>query len=333
MPGAYARVLDQPEGRRQLGMAGVVGAREFQCLLHRDHVLWDGHRGSAQSRHEPRLLSPSGGRSAPGSESGSPLRVINPRSPVGSTISRRATPNRGPRARVDDRSPASETHGGRDDAYGHGTAGDDHRDARPGSPRQRSRAADRPRRGLPRHTRDARSGTALGDPGGPPRVPASGAAGDRGAGGGRVLRDARRGRGAGGERLEPFAAACGIDEARTRAYEPLPGCQAYPSYVAWLALNASPTDTVLAITANFSAWGGYCAIIAQALRTHYGFKGDECAFFDFFAEPSPELDRKATAAVQAGLDAGFLDEERAHGHGRLLQSYEALFWSTLLQLA
>ncbi|MCX5419094.1 transcriptional regulator [Streptomyces sp. NBC_00078] len=136
-----------------------------------------------------------------------------------------------------------------------------------------------------------------------------------------------------GERLEPFAAACGIDEARTRAYEPLPGCQAYPSYVAWLALNASPTDTVLAITANFSAWGGYCATIAQALRTHYGFKGDECAFFDFFAEPSPELDRKATAAVQAGLDAGFLDEERAHGHGRLLQSYEALFWSTLLQLA
>ena len=136
-----------------------------------------------------------------------------------------------------------------------------------------------------------------------------------------------------GERLEPFAVACGIDEARTRAYEPLPGCQAYPSYVAWLALNATPTDAVLAITANFSAWGGYCAKIAEALRIHYGFKDEACAFFDFFAEPAPELDQRATAAVQAGLDAGFLNEERAYEYGRLLQSYESLFWSTLLQLA
>lgn len=135
------------------------------------------------------------------------------------------------------------------------------------------------------------------------------------------------------ERLQPFAQACGIDEARTSAYEPLPGCQAYPSYVAWLALNASPTDAVLAITANFSAWGGYCATIAQALRVHYGFQDESCAFFDFFAQPAPELDQRATVAVQAGLDAGFLNEEQAHGHGRLLQSYEALFWSTLLQLA
>ncbi|MFI7400451.1 transcriptional regulator [Streptomyces sp. NPDC049541] len=135
------------------------------------------------------------------------------------------------------------------------------------------------------------------------------------------------------ERLRPFARACGIDEARTLAYQPLPGCQAYPSYVAWLALNASPTDAVLAITANFSAWGGYCATIAQSLRAHYGFSDDACAFFDFFAQPAPELDERATAAVQAGLDAGLLNEDRAHEYGRLLQSYESMFWSTLLQLA
>ncbi|MEU6258043.1 transcriptional regulator [Streptomyces sp. NPDC047043] len=131
------------------------------------------------------------------------------------------------------------------------------------------------------------------------------------------------------ERLKPFAAACGVDEPRARAYDPLPGCQAYPSYVSWLALNASPTDTVLAITVNFSAWGGYCAKIAQALRVHYGFGDEACAFFDFFAEPAPDLDRRATAAVQAGLDAGYLNEERAHAYGRLLQSYEAMFWETL----
>ncbi|MEU0582820.1 transcriptional regulator [Streptomyces sp. NPDC006132] len=129
-----------------------------------------------------------------------------------------------------------------------------------------------------------------------------------------------------GERLVAFAQACGAREA---SYEPLPGCQAYPAYVAWLALNAAPADVVLALTANFSAWGGYCATIATALREHYGFTDEACAFFDFFAEPSPELDGLAERAVEAGLDAGRLDEKRAHAYGRLLQTYEAMFWSTL----
>jgi hypothetical protein len=131
------------------------------------------------------------------------------------------------------------------------------------------------------------------------------------------------------ERLSSFARACGVNETRTAAYEPLPGCQAYPAYVAWLALNAAPADVVLALTANFSAWGGYCATIAQALRTHYGFTDEACAFFDFFAEPSPELESRATAAVQTALDAGRLDETSAQRYGRLLQTYEAMFWNTL----
>ncbi|MFJ9903639.1 hypothetical protein ACIRVK_12165 [Streptomyces sp. NPDC101152] len=88
---------------------------------------------------------------------------------------------------------------------------------------------------------------------------------------------------------------------RARAAEPHVGT-APQAYVAWLALNASPTDVVLAITANFSAWGGYCGIFAQSLRTHYGFASDDCALFDF---------------------------EAAHRDGRLLQSYEAMFWATL----
>ncbi|MGW4764346.1 transcriptional regulator [Streptomyces pseudogriseolus] len=130
-------------------------------------------------------------------------------------------------------------------------------------------------------------------------------------------------------RLPAFAAACGVDETRAAAYTPLPGCQAYPAYVAWLALNAAPGDAVLAVTANFSAWGGYCATIAGALRSHYGFDDEACAFFDFFAEPAPDLDRTAERAVQAALDAGRLDESRARDYGHLLQSYEALFWRTL----
>jgi hypothetical protein len=94
--------------------------------------------------------------------------------------------------------------------------------------------------------------------------------------------------------------------------------------VAWLALNAEPAEVVLALTANFATWGGYCATIAEALRRRYGFTDEACGFFDFFAEPSAELDRLAAAAV-----AGEVDEARARQYTRLLQGYEDLFWSKL----
>ncbi|MEU9630367.1 transcriptional regulator [Streptomyces luteogriseus] len=135
-----------------------------------------------------------------------------------------------------------------------------------------------------------------------------------------------------GERLTAFTRACGVDEPGEASYEPLPGCQAYPAYVAWLALNASPADVVLALTANFSAWGGYCATIAAALRERYGFTDEACSFFDFFAQPAPEPARLAVAAVQEALDAGRLDPQRAHTYGRLLQHYEAMFWNALTRV-
>ncbi|MFK0119968.1 transcriptional regulator [Streptomyces sp. NPDC090994] len=131
------------------------------------------------------------------------------------------------------------------------------------------------------------------------------------------------------QKLEAFAAACGVGESRSVAHEPLPGCQAYPAYVAWLALNGSPAETVLAVHANFSAWGGYCATVAGALRRHHGFTDEACAFFDFFAAPDPGLEHRATAAVQAGLDGGHLNEDLVHRYGRLLQAYEAMFWDSL----
>ncbi|MGX9888227.1 thiaminase II/PqqC family protein [Streptomyces sp. NPDC002276] len=125
-----------------------------------------------------------------------------------------------------------------------------------------------------------------------------------------------------GERLTAFAEACGVDEERLRAYEPLPGCQAYPAYVAWLALNADPTDVVAALTSNFAEWGGYCATIAGALRSEYGFTEEACGFFDFFAEPSPELDEKAARA--SGANKGLVNT-----YSTLLKHYEAMFWTTL----
>uniref|UniRef100_A0AAU3HR43 Transcriptional regulator n=1 Tax=Streptomyces sp. NBC_01393 TaxID=2903851 RepID=A0AAU3HR43_9ACTN len=135
-----------------------------------------------------------------------------------------------------------------------------------------------------------------------------------------------------GERLAAFATAVGAGEARAAEYEPLADCQAYPAYVAWLALNGEPADVVLALGANIAAWGGYCETITAALRRHYGFDDEVCGFFDFFAEPAPDLEIKALAAVQAGLDAERISLDDVLRHGRLLQAYEEKFWHALWEL-
>jgi hypothetical protein len=134
------------------------------------------------------------------------------------------------------------------------------------------------------------------------------------------------------EKVAHFAAACGLGEQDLRDYKPRAGCQAYPSYLAWLALNGEPSDVVLAVVANFSAWGSYCKTMAQALRVHYGFDDAGCAFFDFFAAPAPGGDEPALVVVQAGLDAG-RGTDKPLEYGRLLQSYELMFWNTLAELA
>ena len=118
-----------------------------------------------------------------------------------------------------------------------------------------------------------------------------------------------------------------------RAYRTLPGCQVYPAYVAWLALNGDPDDVLLAIVANFTAFGQYCATLAAALRTHYGLDDGACAFFDFFAPTGPEEDNPhALAVAQAVLDAG-RPLDAARDHARLLQSYELTFWNALADTA
>ncbi|MDN3296844.1 transcriptional regulator [Streptomyces ficellus] len=131
------------------------------------------------------------------------------------------------------------------------------------------------------------------------------------------------------DRLYALLTGCGVDEVAAAAYEPLAGCQAYPAYVAWLALNGDPADVAVALHANFAAWGGYCATLAGALRSRYGFSDEACGFFDFFALPAPALKEQAVAAVQEGLDDGNVTMPAALRYGRLLQAYEAMFWDTL----
>jgi hypothetical protein len=81
----------------------------------------------------------------------------------------------------------------------------------------------------------------------------------------------------------------------------LPGCQAYPSFVAWLALNAPPADAALALTANLATWAGPFQIMARVLRQGPGYGLDDraCAFFDLIATPAPQVEAQALAIVQA----------------------------------
>ncbi|MFD5432329.1 transcriptional regulator [Kitasatospora sp. NPDC127067] len=128
--------------------------------------------------------------------------------------------------------------------------------------------------------------------------------------------------------LPALGAAVGLDRDALESRPPLPGCQAYPHFLAWLAVNSDPDAAAAALVANFAAWGGYCATIAQALRSRYGFSDEACAFFDFFAQPAPELEQQAADALGPDrLDGPTL--AAAHEYGLLLQAYEHLFWDTL----
>ena len=138
---------------------------------------------------------------------------------------------------------------------------------------------------------------------------------------------------AGGEtlalgQLMIFASALGMDQSDLEAYEPQPGCQTYPAYVAWLALNGARGDVALALIANFAAWGSYCGAVAQALRAHYGLDDQACGFFDFFATPVPEVEEQALAVAQASVSSGE-PPRLARRYARLIQAYELQFWNTL----
>lgn len=137
-------------------------------------------------------------------------------------------------------------------------------------------------------------------------------------------------------RLVPFAAACGLDERALHSREPLAGCQAYPAYLAWLALGGEPAGVVLALRANLAAWGGYCAAVAQALRHRYGFDDAACGFFDLFAAPGAGEERPGDEAEVAALLREAPDPAHALACGeryaRLLEYYELLFWNTLADL-
>jgi thiaminase len=132
------------------------------------------------------------------------------------------------------------------------------------------------------------------------------------------------------ELLGVFAAVVGANEAALRTYEPAPGAQAYPAFVAWLALNGSRSDVSLAFLANLAAWGESCGRVAEALRTCYVVEEEALEFFRFFAEPPADSEQRLVGVLDVGLGEGD-SPVRARRAARLLQAYELLFWDTLAE--
>lgn len=127
-----------------------------------------------------------------------------------------------------------------------------------------------------------------------------------------------------------FARALELSEADLQAYEPLPGCQAYPAYVTSLALYGSDADFAAAFLVNLPAWGANCGRMSAALKARYGFSPEGVAFFDLFAAPAPEYEADSLRVIQSGLDRG-VDPQSIRRAARLIQAYELMYWDALYE--
>ena len=141
---------------------------------------------------------------------------------------------------------------------------------------------------------------------------------------------ALQGEAAARDALLAFARALEIGADDLRAYEPMPGCQAYPAYVAWLAAYGSDADFAAAFLVNLPAWGSSCARMSAGLKGKYGLLPEAVAFFDLFAAPAPEFQADSLRVIQHGLDRG-VDLRGVARAARLIQAYELLFWDTLYE--
>jgi thiaminase len=130
--------------------------------------------------------------------------------------------------------------------------------------------------------------------------------------------------------LAAFAGWLGLTGEELVAHEPDAGAQAYPAYVAWLALNGSRSDVVLAFLANLAAWGDNCGRVSASLRERYGAPEEAVAFFDFFATPPSGFEERALGVLDDALGAGD-SPERARHAARMLQAYELRFWDALAE--
>jgi thiaminase len=135
------------------------------------------------------------------------------------------------------------------------------------------------------------------------------------------------------ERLRDMATAVSLTAGDLEAYEPDPRCQAYPAYVAWLALNGTAADAVIGLVSNFATWGEYCGSISRALRQHYQLDESGTGFFDLFGgESDSRSEALATAVIEASLESGAVSASGRRA-ARMLHAYELMFWDALVDSA
>ncbi len=118
-------------------------------------------------------------------------------------------------------------------------------------------------------------------------------------------------------------------------YQPDPYAQAYPAYFAWLALQGSEVEVIVALAASFSVWWTNCGRVAIALKNLYGVPAEATAFLTPFNQvppPDSPLDDFTYAVLERGLKQGVpaVNVVRA---ARLIQSFELFFWDSLARSA
>lgn len=143
----------------------------------------------------------------------------------------------------------------------------------------------------------------------------------------RFLMTVLQGEAAALDRLHAFAEALGLNIADLELFEPMPGAQAYCTFVAWLALYGSDAELAAAFLVNLPTWGSNCGRMHKALRESYAIAPSPLAFFDLFAN-MPSFEQEAMGIIQNGLDRG-VTTQLIHRAARMLQSYELMFWDTI----
>jgi len=124
--------------------------------------------------------------------------------------------------------------------------------------------------------------------------------------------------------------ACGMSEDDLTAYQPIPGCQAYSAYVAWLGAYGSDAEFAAAFLVNLPAWGAACGRMSAALKERYGLAVGAVVFFDLFAQGDPSFEENSLQVIQDGLDRG-VDGSVIARAARLIQAYEILYWDSLYE--
>lgn len=141
---------------------------------------------------------------------------------------------------------------------------------------------------------------------------------------------ALQGEAAARDALMLFAKDLGMEEDELRRYEPSPGCQAYPAYVAWLALYGTDAHFAAAFLLNLPAWGANCGRMSVALKSNYGLSSEAVSFFELFAQPGSQFEAGSLQVIQAGLDRGVEPMSIARA-ARLIQAYELMYWDALYE--